>query len=79
MPGDAIEIEGSIVEALPNTMFRVELSNGHRLLAHLRRELRDGSNEMPAAGGRVTVMLSPYDMSRGRIIAVHGTVAQQQI
>ena len=53
-----IEIEGSVVEALPNAMFRVELDNGHKVLAHIRILPED----------RVVVELSPYDLSRGRIV-----------
>jgi translation initiation factor IF-1 len=55
---DAIEIEGTVVEPLPNAMFRVELENGHKVLAHYIRIL---------PGDKVVVELSPYDLTRGRI------------
>lgn len=61
-----IEIEGSVVEALPNAMFRVELSNGMTVLAHISGKMRvNYIRIMP--GDKVTVELSPYDLSRGRI------------
>jgi translation initiation factor IF-1 len=65
--GDAIEVEGRVVETLPNAMFRVELENGHRVLAHISGKMRMHFIKI-LPGDRVTVGLSPYDFSRGRII-----------
>src|SRR5437660_10954550 len=63
---DAIEVEGTVVEPLPNAMFRVELENGHRVLAHVSGKMRmNFSRILP--GDRVKVELSPYDLTRGRI------------
>jgi translation initiation factor IF-1 len=64
---DAIEVEGTVIEALPNAMFRVELENGHRVLAHVSGKMRMHFIRI-LPGDRVTVELSPYDLSRGRII-----------
>ena len=64
---EAIEIEGTVRESLPNTMFRVELQNGHRVLAHLSGKMRRHYIRI-VPGDRVRVALSPYDLSRGRII-----------
>ncbi len=64
---NVIEVEGTVVEALPNAMFRVELANGHRLLAHVSGKIRMNFIRI-LAGDRVTVELSPYDLSRGRIV-----------
>jgi translation initiation factor IF-1 len=63
----AITVEGRVVEVLPNTLFRVELSNGHRLLAHVSGRRRM-SFERLTAGDCVTVQVSPYDLSRGSIV-----------
>ncbi|TAK36313.1 MAG: translation initiation factor IF-1 [Chloroflexota bacterium] len=63
---DAIEVEGTITEALPNAMFRVELANGHRVLAHVSGKIRLHFIKI-LPGDRVLVELSPYDLSRGRI------------
>jgi translation initiation factor IF-1 len=63
---DVIEVEGTVVEALPNAMFQVELENGHRVLAHLSGKLRMNFIRI-LPGDRVTVELSPYDLTRGRI------------
>lgn len=60
-------MEGSVVEPLPNTMFRVELENGHVVLAHIAGKMRM-HNIRILAGDKVTVELSPYDLSRGRIV-----------
>ena len=57
----AIEVEGRVVEPLPNAMFRVELENGHRVLAHISGKMRQHYI-------RIVVELSPYDLSRGRIV-----------
>lgn len=64
---DVIEVEGIVVEALPNAMFRVEIQNGHRLLAHISGKLRMNFIRI-LPGDKVTVELSPYDLTRGRII-----------
>jgi len=64
---EAIEIEGKVIEALPNAMFRVELDNGHRVLAHIAGKLRMHFIKI-LPGDRVKVELSPYDLSRGRIV-----------
>lgn len=63
---EAIEVEGKVVEALPNAMFRVELANGHKVLAHVSGKIRMHFIRI-LPGDRVTVELSPYDLSRGRI------------
>jgi translation initiation factor IF-1 len=63
---DAIEVEGTVVETLPNAMFRVELANGHRILAHISGKMRMHFIRI-LPGDKVTVELSPYDLSRGRI------------
>lgn len=64
---DAIEIEGKVVEPLPNAMFRVELENGHRILAHVSGKIRMNFIRI-LPGDRVLVELSPYDLTRGRIL-----------
>ncbi len=63
---DAIEVEGIVVEPLPNAMFRVELDNGHKVLAHISGKMRIHYIRI-LPGDRVKVELSPYDLSRGRI------------
>lgn len=63
---DAIEVEGLVVEALPNTMFRVELTNGHKILAGISGKLRMNYIRI-VPGDKVTVEMSPYDLTRGRI------------
>ncbi len=63
---EAIEVEGTIVEPLPNAMFRVELANGHRVLAHVSGKIRMHFIRI-LPGDRVLVELSPYDLSHGRI------------
>jgi len=63
---EAIEVEGTVLEPLPNAMFRVELSNGHQVLAHISGKMRlHYIRVLP--GDKVIVELSPYDLSRGRI------------
>lgn len=62
-----IEVEGTVVDALPNAMFRVELANGHRVLAHVSGKIRMNFIRI-LPGDRVTVELSPYDLARGRIV-----------
>jgi translation initiation factor IF-1 len=64
---DAIEVSGTVVETLPNAMFRVELENKHRVLAHISGKMRMHFIKI-LPGDKVTVELSPYDLSRGRII-----------
>ncbi len=63
---EAIEVEGVVVEPLPNAMFRVELSNGHKVLGHISGKIRLHYIKI-LPGDRVLVELSPYDLSRGRI------------
>ncbi|MBI3413769.1 MAG: translation initiation factor IF-1 [Verrucomicrobia bacterium] len=63
---DAIKIEGTIVEVLPNTMFRVELPNGHRILAHISGKMRLNFIRI-LPGDKVAVEMSPYDLSKGCI------------
>ncbi len=63
---DAIEVEGIVVEPLPNAMFRVQLDNGHKVLAHISGKMRIHYIRI-LTGDRVKVELSPYDLSRGRI------------
>ncbi|MBI3849602.1 MAG: translation initiation factor IF-1 [Verrucomicrobia bacterium] len=70
---DAIRLEGAVVEVLPNTMYRVELSNGHRVLAHVSGKMRlNFARFVP--GDKVTLEMSPYDLSKGCI-----TLEQKQI
>jgi translation initiation factor IF-1 len=64
---EAIEVEGIVKEALPNTMFRVELQNNHVILAHLSGKMRKHYIRI-VPGDNVKVALSPYDLNRGRII-----------
>ncbi len=63
---DAIELEGEVVEALPNTMFRVKLDNDHEVLAHISGKMRMNYIRI-LPGDKVKVELSPYDLTRGRI------------
>ena len=63
---DSIELEGTVVEPLPNAMFRVELDNGHKVLAHISGKMRMHYIRI-LPGDRVVVELSPYDLTRGRI------------
>jgi translation initiation factor IF-1 len=63
---DAIEVEGKVVEPLPNAMFRVEMDNGHRVLAHVSGKMRMHHIRI-LPGDKVTMELSPYDLTRGRI------------
>ena len=64
---DAIEVTGSVVETLPNAMFRVELENGHKVLAHISGKMRMHFIKI-LPGDKVTIELSPYDLTRGRIV-----------
>lgn len=63
---DVIEVEGTIIEALPNAMFQVQLENGHKILAHISGKLRMNFIRI-LPGDKVTMELSPYDLTRGRI------------
>ena len=63
---EAIEVEGKVLEALPNAMFRVELPNGHEVLAHISGKMRIHYIRI-LPGDKVLIELSPYDLSRGRI------------
>lgn len=63
---DTIEVEGIVVDALPNAMFKVKLENGHIVLSHISGKLRMNFIRI-LPGDRVTIELSPYDLSRGRI------------
>jgi translation initiation factor IF-1 len=65
--GDTIEVEGSVVEPLPNAMFKVKLTNGHQVLAHISGKMRMHYIRI-LPGDKVLVELSPYDLARGRII-----------
>ena len=64
---EAIEVEGVVLEKLPNAMFKVELENGHQVLAHISGKLRMNYIKI-LPGDKVTLALSPYDLSKGRII-----------
>ena len=64
---DVIEIEGKVVEKLPNAMFQVELETGHQVLAHISGKLRMNYIRI-LPGDKVTIELSPYDLTKGRII-----------
>lgn len=64
---DSIEVTGTVIETLPNAMFRVELENGHRVLAHISGKMRMHFIKI-LPGDKVTVELSPYDLKRGRIV-----------
>ena len=63
---DVLEVEGTVVETLPNAMFKVELENGHRVLAHISGKLRMNIIKIPP-GDKVTMEMSPYDLTRARI------------
>ncbi len=64
---EAIQMEGSVIETLPNTMFRVELENGHVVIAHISGKMRKHYIRI-MTGDQVTVELTPYDLEKGRII-----------
>lgn len=66
MSKDVIEVEGTVVEPLPNAMFKVKLTNGHIVLAHISGKIRMNFIKI-LPGDKVTVELSPYDLTRGRI------------
>ena len=67
MAKDVIEIEGTILESMPNAMFRVKLENGHEILAHISGKIRKNFIRI-LPGDKVTIEMSPYDLSKGRII-----------
>ena len=64
---EGVQVEGTVIEPLPNAMFRVELENGHKVLAHISGKMRMNFIKI-LPGDKVTVELSPYDLNRGRII-----------
>ncbi|MCR4553409.1 MAG: translation initiation factor IF-1 [Succinivibrionaceae bacterium] len=64
---DNIEMQGTIIETLPNTTFRVELENGHEVIAHISGKMRKNYIRI-LTGDKVTVQLTPYDLSKGRIV-----------
>jgi len=64
---DEIELEGTVVEKLPNAMFKVELENGHIVMAHISGKLRMNFIRI-LPGDKVTLVMSPYDLSKGRIV-----------
>jgi len=74
---DKIEMEGTVIEALPGTQFRVELDNGHQILAYLSGKMRKYYIRI-LLGDRVRVELSPYDLTRGRIVYRYKRSPQQQ-
>jgi translation initiation factor IF-1 len=63
---DTIEVEGIVIDSLPNAVFKVKLENGHEIIAHISGKLRQNYIKI-LTGDRVTIELSPYDLSRGRI------------
>ena len=63
---DMIEVEGTVIEALPNAMFQVEITGGHRVLAHISGKLRKNFIKI-LPGDKVTLEMSPYDLTKGRI------------
>jgi len=67
---DAIKLQATVVEVLPNAMFRVELENGHQVLAHVSGKMRMHFIRI-LLGDKVTVEMSPYDLNRGRIVLRH--------
>lgn len=67
---ESIEVEGTVLEPLPNAMFRVELDNGHKILAHVSGKMRMHFIRI-LVGDKVKVQLSPYDLTRGRITYIH--------
>ncbi|EGY29435.1 translation initiation factor IF-1 [Candidatus Regiella insecticola 5.15] len=64
---DNIEMQGTVIDTLPNTMFRVELENGHVVIAHISGKMRKNYIRI-LTGDKITVELTPYDLSKGRII-----------
>jgi translation initiation factor IF-1 len=74
---DAIEVDGKVVELLPNTMFRIELENGHRVLAHISGKMRLHFIRI-LPGDRVMLEMSPYDLTKGRITYRHKDSSSHQ-
>ncbi|MEI7542876.1 MAG: translation initiation factor IF-1 [bacterium] len=74
---DMIEAEGSILEILPNATFRVQLENGHKVLAHVSGKMRMNFIKL-LPGDKITVQLSPYDLTKGRITYRHGKQRGEQ-
>lgn len=74
---DVIEVEGTILESLPNAMFQVKLENGHVILAHISGKIRMNFIKI-LPGDRVTVELTPYDLSRGNYLSVQITKDRQE-
>ncbi|MGV3773556.1 MAG: translation initiation factor IF-1 [Verrucomicrobiales bacterium] len=72
---EAITVEGNVVEVLPNTLFRVEMPNGHRILAHTSGKMRLNFVKL-SVGDKVTVQMSPYDLSKGCITFKENQLAQ---
>lgn len=64
---DAIQMEGTVLDSLPNTTFKVELENGHTVIAHISGRMRKNYIRI-SIGDKVTVELTPYDLSKGRIV-----------
>ena len=64
---EGIQVEGTVIEPLPNAMFRVELENGHKVLAHISGKMRMHFIKI-LPGDKVTIEMSPYDLTRGRIV-----------
>jgi translation initiation factor IF-1 len=64
---DSIEMQGTIIETLPNTTFKVQLDNGHEIVAHISGKMRKNYIRI-LTGDKVTVQLTPYDLSKGRIV-----------
>ena len=77
MAKDVIEIEGKILESMPNAMFRVELENGHEILAHISGKIRKNFIRI-LPGDRVKVEMTPYDLDKGRITFVERTHASTE-
>jgi len=67
---EGVQVEGTVIEPLPNAMFRVELENGHKVLAHISGKMRMHFIRI-LPGDKVTVELSPYDLTRGRIVYLY--------
>ncbi len=69
---DSIEVEGTVIKVLPATMYRVKLENGHEVLAHISGKMRKFFIKI-TTGDKVTLQISPYDLSKGRIVYRHRT------
>ena len=76
MSKDVIELEGTILEAMPNAMFRVKLENDHEILAHISGKIRKNFIRI-LPGDKVKVEMTPYDLSRGRITFRHGAAHER--